>query len=119
MALFKPASKVRKNFKVCVYGPTGSGKTLFGLTFPGTRYIDMEGGVDWYIGRKIIPEQHDDFMLLQTSKAIDVIKAIEEVEGPRYGSMGINPSWVLGDAEEEGQDSSRESICRDKVSALA
>lgn len=108
MALFKPASKVRKNFKVCVYGPTGSGKTLFGLTFPGTRYIDMEGGVDWYIGRKIIPEQHDDFMLLQTSKAIDVIKAIEEVEGEiredptQIITVVIDPVTVLWESIQAG-----------------
>ena len=107
-AFFKRASKVRKNFKICIYGGTGSGKTILALTFPGLRYIDMEGGVDWYIGRKVLPEQHDDFMLLQTSKAAEVLKAIDAIEAEIIEdptlelTVVIDPVTVLWEAIQNG-----------------
>lgn len=108
MSLFKRASKVRKKFKVCYYGGTGTGKTLSALTFPKPAYIDMEGGVDWYIGRQIIPEQNTDFMLLQTESAIEVIKAIDEIkeivkkDPDEIQSVIIDPISVFWDALQDG-----------------
>lgn len=108
MGIFKRASQVRKKFKVCYYGGTGTGKTLSALTFPKPAYIDMEGGTDWYIGRQIIPEQNTDFMLLQTESAIEVIKAIDEIKAiiekdpDEIQSVVIDPISVFWEALQEG-----------------
>lgn len=107
MSLFRRASQVRKKFKVCYYGGTGTGKTLSALTFPKLAYIDMEGGVDWYIGRQIIPEQNTDFLLLQTESAADVIKAVDEIESivkkdpDEIQSVAVDPVSILWDALQE------------------
>ena len=107
MSMFRRASKVKKMFKICGFGPTGSGKTIFALTFPRPRYIDMESGTDWYIGRKVIPEQNDDFDLLNTKSAGKVINAIDEIErdlekDPEcIESVVLDPVTVFWDALQE------------------
>lgn len=49
MAFRKPASK-RVGLKVLAYGLQGSGKTLFGLSFPKVLAIDSENGISLYEG---------------------------------------------------------------------
>jgi hypothetical protein len=91
-----------------MYGGTGTGKTISALTFPKPAYIDLEGGVDWYIGRQIIPEQNVDFLLLQTESAMDVINAVEEIKDrladdpDSLESVVIDPISVFWDALQEG-----------------
>lgn len=108
MSLLRPASQVGKKFKLCMYGGTGTGKTIAALTFPKPAYIDMEGGVDWYIGRQIIPEQNSDFLLLQTESAMEVIKVIEEIketvekEPGKIETVVLDPISVFWDALQEG-----------------
>ncbi|KRN10774.1 AAA family ATPase [Liquorilactobacillus mali] len=43
----KPNSR-KKGIKILVYGDTGTGKTLFGLSFPKIKAIDSEDGYSWY-----------------------------------------------------------------------
>lgn len=108
MSLFRRASQVRKKFKICMYGATGTGKTISALTFPKLAYIDMEGGTDWYIGREIVPGQNTDFELLQTESAIAVIKAIDEIDQRLKDEPGcietvvIDPITVFWDALQDG-----------------
>lgn len=47
--LRKPNSR-KKGLKILVYGPTGSGKTLFALSFPKSIAVDSEDGYSWYEG---------------------------------------------------------------------
>ena len=47
--LRKPNSR-KKGLKILVYGPTGVGKTVFGLSFPEIIAMDSEDGYAWYEG---------------------------------------------------------------------
>lgn len=108
MSLFRRASQVAKKFKICVYGPPGSGKTILGLTFPKPVVIDMEAGTDWYVGRSIVEGQANDFDVLHTNSAKDVIDAIREVEQEskkdpdKWGSIIIDPVTIFWDALQDG-----------------
>lgn len=108
MGLLQRASQVQRRFKLCVYGGPSTGKTILALTFPKPAYIDMEGGVNWYIGRKIIPEQNTEFLLKQTDMASEVLKVISEVEQCVKESPGtietlvIDPVSVFWDALQDG-----------------
>jgi hypothetical protein len=78
MSLFQKSSPKNRRLKVLVWGPTGTGKTIFALTFPKCRVIDMEGGMIHYEGRQIIPEQSGDFEIMRTGSAMKVLKAVEQ-----------------------------------------
>lgn len=51
MAFRKPGEK-KVGLKFLVYGGTGTGKTLFGLSFPGIAALDSENGISLYEGRE-------------------------------------------------------------------
>ncbi len=70
---FKPAGQSRKYLKVAVYGPPGSGKSHFALTFPRPAVIDTENGTDYFTNRF-------EFQVLKTKRPTEVQAAIEAVE---------------------------------------
>ncbi|WP_225417066.1 AAA family ATPase [Limosilactobacillus reuteri] len=47
--LRKPNSR-KKGMKILVYGESGTGKTLFALSFPKSIVVDSEDGYSWYEG---------------------------------------------------------------------
>lgn len=104
MTLWRKSSMIKKRFKVCGYGPTGTGKTLFALSFPKPAVIDMEGGTDWYLGREILPNQATEFPIINTRSAREVIEGVNEMEErlikePGYiETIVIDPVTVLWDA---------------------
>ncbi len=108
MGLLKRASQVKRRFKLCIYGGPSTGKTILALTFPKIAYVDLEGGVGWYIGRKIIPEQNTEFLLHQTELAYEVIKVIDEVEecvkdSPgEIESLALDPVSIFWEALQDG-----------------
>jgi hypothetical protein len=77
-SLFQKSSPKNRWLKVLAFGETGTGKTIFALTFPQPRVADMEGGTLHYQGRKVIPGQSSDFEVLQTGSAMKCIKAVEQ-----------------------------------------
>jgi len=77
-SLFKKSSPKNRWLKILAYGDPGTGKTIFALTFPQARVADMEGGTLHYQGRKVIPQQHDDFEILQTGSAMKVVQAADQ-----------------------------------------
>jgi len=46
--MFEKAMPVAKRLKMLIYGPTGTGKTVTSLHFPGVACIDTEKGTDFY-----------------------------------------------------------------------
>ena len=81
MSLFQPASRRHRMLKVLEYGPTGSGKTIFALTFPDPVIIDMERGSIHYEEREAVPGigQSTNFRALRTGSALDALDGIEEL----------------------------------------
>ena len=47
--LRKPNSR-KKGMKILIYGESGSGKTVFALSFPKSIVVDSEDGYSWYEG---------------------------------------------------------------------
>lgn len=92
---FAPAEKLEKKLKVLVYGPSGAGKTWFGLSFPGRiAVIDMEGGTELYGGRDDV----QDFDVMHTQSYADVMRAIDFIEqdgGKTYSTVVIDPITVI------------------------
>lgn len=80
MSLFKKASKKNRRLKMLVYGGPGTGKTIFALTFPNVRIVDIEGGVLQYEERVVVPEigQSGEFEKLATGSAMKVLDGVEE-----------------------------------------
>lgn len=73
-SLFKKAEDTKSGLKVLVYGQTGTGKSLFGLSFPKIAVIDSEDGLAWYKDNENLK------LILNTTSADEVEEALEEVE---------------------------------------
>ena len=67
----------KKGLKVLVYGDTGTGKTLFGLSFPKLAAVDSEDGYGWYEddaeGKNIIA-------IYDTQNFYDLEEILDELE---------------------------------------
>ena len=46
--------KIKKPYKVVVYGPEGIGKSTFASHFPDPLFIDTEGSLDHWISRDFL-----------------------------------------------------------------
>jgi hypothetical protein len=102
MSLFQNASRRHRKLKVLGYGPTGTGKTIFALTFPDPVVMDMERGTIHYEQREAVPGigQSTDFRLLRTSSAIEVTQGLDELitdfdKWERGGSKGKPPCGTI------------------------
>jgi len=95
--LFQEAKKVTKRFKISAYGAPGSGKTLFGLSFPKAGVVDMEHGTDWYAGRDVVSGLGigRDFMVKHTKSAKEVIKFIDDLENRLRDDPGYIETLVI------------------------
>lgn len=103
MSLFTKANQVERKLKVLVFGESGVGKTIFGLSFQEAgrvAVIDLEGGTALY-GAKY------DFDVLRARDFATVIKAVEEIKadaGRTYSTLIIDPITVLwGNLQDAGQ----------------
>lgn len=74
MSIFQKAEETKSGIKVLVYGKTGTGKTMFGLSFPKIAVVDSEDGLAWY---KDNPNLQ---LILNTTSADEVEEALEEIE---------------------------------------
>lgn len=75
MAFRKPGSK-KVAGKFLIYGLTGSGKTVFGLTFPKIGMIDAETGAAWYEGTEL----GKNLVLIDNSQSfVDLEDTIDEL----------------------------------------
>lgn len=74
MSLFRKPSQAKIGLKVLAYGPSGVGKTTFGLTFKNIAALDSESGMARYEDNKNI------VFIANTSSVIDVEDAIIEIE---------------------------------------
>lgn len=116
MSLFKKASKKNRRLKVLAFGDTGTGKSIFLLTFPKPKVIDMEGGILHYEDRVVVPEigQRGDFEVLHTGSAIKAIEAGEQIfdefvaharnpaENPKpCETLGLDPGTVFWERIQE------------------
>lgn len=87
MGLFKKPEETRAGLKVLGYGKTGSGKTLFALTFPKIVAIDSEAGMQFYKSKTPNLLYH-----LPTTSAEEVEEGLEEIEDELMGEV---ESFVL------------------------
>ncbi|MBY6842630.1 AAA family ATPase [Clostridium botulinum] len=74
MGLFKKVSEVKSGIKVLGYGTTGTGKTLFALSFPQSCAIDAEDGMAFYKGK--YPNLK---YILNSTSADEVEEALDEI----------------------------------------
>lgn len=76
MGLFRKPAENKAGVKFLVYGKTGSGKSLFGLSFPKSVAIDTENGLTLYEGT----ERGKNLIgILNTQSHKDVEDAFDEV----------------------------------------
>lgn len=75
MSMFKKVEETKSGVKVLGFGTTGTGKTLFALSFPESCAIDAEDGMAYYKGKN----KNLKYILNSTS-ADDVEEALEEIE---------------------------------------
>lgn len=75
MGLFNEVKQTKSGVKVLGYGKTGTGKTLFGLTFPNIAAVDSEDGMAWYKGKSPNLLLH-----LPTTSIEEAEEAIAEIE---------------------------------------
>lgn len=75
MGLFKKVEEVKSGVKVLGYGTTGTGKTLFALSFPNSCAIDAEDGMTFYKGK--YPNLK---YVLNSTSADEVEEALDEIE---------------------------------------
>lgn len=92
------AKPVAKKLKICLYGASGTGKTLAALTFPRVLMIDAESGSDLYAGRPGIPEFHR-VRCKTLAEVNEVIAAVEADKGKTWDTLVIDPITVLYDVE--------------------
>lgn len=77
MSLFRKPSENRAGIKFMAYGKTGSGKSLFGLSFPKSVAIDTENGLTLYEGT----ERGNNLIgILNTQSHKEVEEAFDEME---------------------------------------
>lgn len=93
---FRPAISTKKYLKVAVFGPPGSGKTHFALTFPRVAVIDTEQGTDLFTDRF-------QFQVLHTKRPAEVLAAIEAVEAGEVNceTLVIDSFTVINDVMRE------------------
>jgi hypothetical protein len=75
MSCFKKVEETKSGLKILGYGESGSGKTIFALSFPDGAAIDAEDGMGHY--KKKYPNLK---YIFNTTSAEDVEDALEEIE---------------------------------------
>lgn len=114
---FRPAEQVRPKVKCLVYGPSGVGKTYFGLTAPGkVAVIDTEGGTAFYAGRGGLSE----FDVLPTKTFHDVTRAIGYLatHPGEYETLVIDPVTVLYETLQDAAQVKRATVRRNEDADL-
>lgn len=97
---FQPATKVSKRLKVLLYGGSGTGKTVAGLSFPRPAVIDSENGTDLYAGRDGVPA----FSVWRIKTFQELEKAIEFIKGDNgktFDTLVIDSISVFYDVQKE------------------
>lgn len=74
MSMFQKVEDTKSGLKVLVYGKTGVGKSIFGLSFPKIAVIDSEDGLAWYKSNPNLK------LMLSTTSTDEVEEALEEIE---------------------------------------
>ena len=74
MGLFKKVEETKSALKVLVYGNTGTGKTIFGLSFPDIVAIDSEIGMTHYKNK-----YKNLKYILETTSSKDVEDGLDEI----------------------------------------
>ncbi|MEY8736470.1 AAA family ATPase [Lactobacillus sp. AN1001] len=69
--LRKPQTR-KKGLKVLVYGDTGTGKTLFALSFPRSVVLDSEDGYSWYEGT----DKVKNLLAIENSQSFTVLEKL-------------------------------------------
>lgn len=69
--LRKPQTR-KKGLKVLVYGDTGTGKTLFALSFPRSVVLDSEDGYSWYEGT----DKAKNLLAIENSQSFTVLEKL-------------------------------------------
>ncbi|KRL08027.1 AAA family ATPase [Liquorilactobacillus hordei] len=83
----KPNSR-KKGLKVLVYGDTGSGKSLFGLSFPKIKVLDSEDGLGWYENDE---EGKNILEIFDTQSFYDLEDVLEELkEDSNFGTFIVD-----------------------------
>ena len=77
MSLFRKPSENKAGIKFLVYGKTGSGKSVFGLSFPKSVAIDTENGLTFYEGKDV---GKNLIGILNTQSHKDVEAAFDEIK---------------------------------------
>ncbi len=100
--LRKPNSR-KKGLKILVYGPTGVGKTVFGLSFPEIIAMDSEDGYAWYEGTEraknllgiVDSQSFDDLANLidELDENVDDFKTIRKGKDVLDANLSVR-SWV-------------------------
>lgn len=118
MTLFTKASKVERHLKVLVYGPSGTGKTKFALSFAAAgriAVIDTEGGTALYGGKH-------EFDVLRTKDFATVMQAIAEMKadgGKTYAALVIDPITILWETlQDAGQQMVEKRASRQQGAGL-
>jgi hypothetical protein len=93
---FQPARAIRSVMKVCLFGPSGAGKTDLALrAFPRPVYlIDLEGGDDAFTGR---PEfQFDRVVTRSFARVMEVLTWLRDNPG-HCETLVLDPLTALSD----------------------
>jgi len=77
LGLFKLAEETKSGLKILCFGASGSGKTLFSLSFPVSAAIDTEDGMGHYRNKDKYPNLK---YIFNTTSAEQVEEALEEIE---------------------------------------
>jgi hypothetical protein len=75
MSCFKKVEETKSGLKILGFGESGSGKTIFALSFPESAAVDAEDGMGHY--KKKYPNLK---YIFNTTSAEDVEDALEEIE---------------------------------------
>jgi hypothetical protein len=115
MGMFKKASAVQPYLKILAYGPPGSGKTRFALSFAADgpiAVIDTEGGTNLYGGMF-------DFDVLPTKSYAEIMRAITELKKPGcpYKTIVIDPITVIYENLQEAAHRLLELKAKDQTTA--
>lgn len=99
------AKFVRKRLKVAVFGEAGTGKTLFGLSFPRPLVVDMESGTDLYGGGHTFDVVHTT----SVADVLEVLQMIRSDNGKTWDTLVIDPATLVYSALIEAHTSVAEA----------
>ena len=84
MGIFKKVEETKSGLKILCFGASGTGKTVFALTFPDSCAIDAEDGMAHYKGKSEYPNIK---YIFNTTSAEDVEDSLDEIEYELIGEI--------------------------------